>query len=196
MKRLTLNAAALCVAFVVLAILRWTTPGYAVLTGPIPVAGKLGRTIAGRGITVEIGDVQFVKSLHYRAYGKTVERASGGVFAVLRASLAATAASTVVNGIEWRAPDGVTFAHSRRVEGAASLLLGKRLQPGLPQEGVFVFELPQEQLRPEQLKGATVLISEVAEPRLDSQAQIRLPPHLEGLISVDGLDLDDLARAR
>ena len=191
MRRLLTNAASLALGVIVLAGLRWTTPGYAVLTGPLPSDGPAGVTVAARGFSVRIGDVELAKSLRYRAFGRTVERTSDGVFAVAHATVEATAQSTSLGGIAWEDAGGIVFAHSRRVDGAGALLLGKRLQPGLPQQGLFVFELPRGAL-----KSARLLVSESAEPRLDSQARIRLPDDLPGRAVSEGLDLDESARAR
>jgi hypothetical protein len=186
MKRLLLNAAAFCLAVAVLAALRWTTPGYAVLTGAVPSDGRPGVTTAARGFTIRIGSIELGKSLRYRAFGKVVERSSDGVFAVAHATVAATVQSTSLGGITWEDANGVSFAHSRRVDGAGALLLGKRLQPGLPQEGIFVFELPRGEL-----DGARILVSETIDPRLDSQARILLPTDLDGRPVSDRLDLDE-----
>lgn len=161
---------ALVLAALLLAGMQRYTPGYAEITGPIPLRGTLGETLAGRTFTVRVDHVLLAEKLRFRAYGREVERDTGGVFALVIARLEAQPASVAIGGPIWRSAQGVRFVASPRVQGAPRLLGADRLEPGLPQRGVFIFEIPREAAA-----GATLLVAASRWPRLDTQAEIALP---------------------
>lgn len=165
------SLAVVAAAALVLAGFRWTTPGYEILTGPIGASGVQGQTVAGRTFSAKIDDIRFADRVRLTRYGKTVERDTDGVWAVVSAELAALSETAVVHAATWRGASGRLYAASRRVEGAPGLLQGKILQPGLPSKGLFVFELP-----PDEVQGGILLLSAAASPRLDSELRIRLSP--------------------
>jgi len=160
---------ALMLAAVLLVGMQRYTPGYAEITGPIPLKGALGETLAGRGFTVRADKVLLAEKLRFKAYGREVERDTGGVFALVIARLEAHPASTTVSGAIWRSAHGARFVASPRFQGAPRLLGTDRLEPGLPQRGVFIFEMPREAVA-----GATLLVAASRWPRLDTQAEIAL----------------------
>lgn len=170
---------------VLLAGLRWTTPSYAVLTGPIPTSGEQGETVAGRSFTAKVRDVRLADRLQAKLYGKTVERDTSGVWTVVSAEVEATAETSMVTAVTWLGPSGRHYVSTQRLEGLATLLETKPLQPGLPESGLFVFELP-----PDEVEGGVLLLSSAlryAEPRLDSELRIRLAT--DGLTSDETLEL-------
>lgn len=185
MSGLFAKAAALLLAALLLAGMQRFTPGYAEITGPIPLAGRLGETLSGRSFSIRAEHVLLAEKLRFRAYGREVERDSGGVFALVIARLEAAPASASVSGAVWRSAQGVRFAASQRMAGAPRLLGVERLEPGLPQRGVFIFEIPREAAA-----GATLLVATSRWARLDSQAEIALPAALEPPAAV--LDLNGL----
>ncbi len=183
---LLVKAGALLLAALLLAAMQRFTPGYAEITGPIPLRGRLGETLEGRSFIVRADTVLLAQRLRFRAYGRPVERETGGVFALVIARLEARSSPSAASGAVWRSPQGVRFFASARMAGAPRLLGNDRLEPGLPQRGVFIFELPREAVA-----GGTLLVAASRWPRLDTQAEIALaadpgPPMPE-------LDLEELA---
>lgn len=164
---------ALLIAALLLAGMQRFTPGYAEITGPIPLKGDLGETLTGRGFTVRADKVLLAEKLRFKAYGREVERNSGGVFALVIARLEAQPTSTTVSGAIWLSAQGARFVASPRFQGAPRLLGTDRLEPSLPQRGVFIFEVPREAVA-----GATLLVAASRWPRLDTQAEIALPATL------------------
>lgn len=161
---------ALVLAAMLLVGMQRYTPGYAEITGPIPLKGALGETLAGRGFTVRADKVLLAEKLRFKAYGREVERDTGGVFALVIARLEAQPVSVNVGSAIWRSEQRARFVASPRMQGAPRLLGTDRLEPGLPQRGIFIFEVPREAVA-----GATLLVAASRWPRLDTQAEITLP---------------------
>lgn len=161
---------ALVLAAVLLVGMQRHTPGYAEITGPIPLKGDLGETLTGRGFAVRADNVLLAEKLRFKAYGREVERDTGGVFALVIARLEAQPASVNVGSAIWRSAQGARFVASSRFQGAPRLLGSDRLEPGLPQRGLFIFEVPREAV-----EGATLLVAASRWPRLDTQVEIALP---------------------
>jgi hypothetical protein len=164
---------ALMLAAMLLVGMQRYTPGYAEITGPIPLKGDLGETLTGRGFTVRADKVLLAEKLRFKAYGREVERDTAGVFALVIARLEAQPASINVSSAIWRSAQRARFVASPRFQGAPRLLGTDRLEPGLPQRGIFVFEVPREAVA-----GATLLVAASRWPRLDTQAEIALPATL------------------
>lgn len=177
---------ALVLAAVLLAGMQRYTPGYAEITGPIPLKGDLGETLTGRGFTVRADKVLLAEKLRFKAYGREVERDTGGVFALVIARLEAQPASINVGSAIWRSAQGARFVTSPRMQGAPRLLGTDRLEPGLPQRGVFIFEVSREAVA-----GATLLVAASRWPRLDTQTEIVLPATLGAPAPL--IDLSELA---
>ncbi|MGX1786483.1 hypothetical protein ACWIGM_07080 [Bosea sp. NPDC055332] len=177
---------ALVLAAMLLVGMQRYTPGYAEITGPIPLKGTLGETLSGRGFSVRADTVLLVEKLRFKAYGREVERDSSGIFALVIARLEAQPASITIGSAIWRSALGARFVASPRFQGAPRLLGTDRLEPGLPQRGIFIFELPREAV-----EGATLLVAASRWPRLDTQAEIALPAKLEAPAPL--IDLSELA---
>lgn len=177
---------ALVLAAMLLVGMQRYTPGYAEITGPIPLNGSLSETLTGRGFTVRADKVLLAEKLRFKAYGREVERDTGGVFALVIARLEAQPASINVGSAIWRSAQGARFVASPRFQGAPRLLGTDRLEPGLPQRGIFIFELPREAV-----EGATLLVAASRWPRLDTQAEITLPAKPDAPTPV--IDLGELA---
>ncbi|MDQ8730256.1 hypothetical protein [Bradyrhizobium sp. LHD-71] len=166
-----------------------STPGYAELTGPIPEAGRIGDLIETRRFDVTLETVRFARRLRFTRYGRTHERDTTGVWAVVTARLAARDESVTVNGATWRGPTGLRYIASSRAENAPGALLGRRFEPGLPpQRGLMIFEIPADQIA-----DATLLVSETNWPRLDSEAHISLSSVATGTAAItDTLDVNGI----
>lgn len=176
---------ALVLAAVLLVGMQRYTPGYAEITGPIPLKGNLGETLTGRTFSLRADKVLLAEKLRFKAYGREVERDTGGVFALVIARLEAQPASVNIGSAIWRSAQGVRFIASQRVQGAPRLLGTDRFEPGLPQRGLFIFEVPREAVA-----DATLLIASSRWPRLDTQAEIALPATLDAPAPL--IDLSEL----
>lgn len=145
-----------------------STPRYMELTGPIVQRGAMGEPVRARQFEATVQRVQFAQRLDYRRLGGTQTRETGGVWAIVWLRLAAADTSATVAEAAWLGPDGLTYRHTDRL----SLARGVPpyfLDPGLPRTVRLVFEI-----RPDQARGATLLLSSRYAPRLDSQARIAL----------------------
>jgi hypothetical protein len=188
-RRLSVDAVLIVAAALILATFRWTTPSYDVLTGPFAVEAKAGDLAQARTLTLTTSKIRFARTLRFKSGSLTRERSTGGVFAIVEATLEARGTTATVSFAAWEGPSGLRYAQSERVEGAPGLFAGRRLQPGLAQRGIFVFEIP-----PDQAQGATLIVAQLMEPRLDSQLRIGLPTGADALDPADALDLDAVLR--
>lgn len=169
MRNAAATLAIVLIGIAVLALLRWTTPGYAVLTGPIETAGRQGARADTAEFSLKVDKLILSELLIFQRYGKKVERGTGGIWAVVVADVAAGPNTLMLAGVALRGASGRIYMQSPRAEGAPQLLSGKELQPGLPQRGLFVFELPADELA-----GAELVVSREAFPRLTSQLAMAL----------------------
>lgn len=159
------------VVLIAIAILygMWRTkPRYGELTGPIRVYGKMHDVVHTREFDVKLDQVIFARELTFTQYGKTKVLTTSGLWAIVNGQLAATTSTTNVSAAKWVGPTGLKYAVTNRVSGPASLP-PYDLAPGLPKQARFVFELT-----PDQVNGATFVLSSKPEPALDSEAHITL----------------------
>jgi hypothetical protein len=168
--RLLLQCTAVLAAAALLFGMQRTTPGYAEITGPIPLAGKPGEVVEGRSFAVKVEKLVLAEKLRYRAYGRDLERDTAGIWAVVVANLEGRPESTTISGAMLRSASGLRFEASRRVPGAPRQFGGDRLEPGLPRRGIFVFELPREEAQ-----GVTLQLAPGRWPRLDTLVEIAIP---------------------
>lgn len=169
MKNAAITVMIVLTGIVLLALLRWTTPGYAVLTGPIETTGRQGAPAQTAGFNLKVDKLILSELLIFQRYGKKVERSTGGVWALVTADASATNRTLMLAGVSLRGASGRTYMQSPRVDGMSQLLSGKELQPGLQQQGLFIFELPADELA-----GAELVVSREAFPRLTAQLAISL----------------------
>ncbi|WP_028352972.1 MULTISPECIES: hypothetical protein [Bordetella] len=185
MKRRLGTLVLVLVAAAVLFAMQHSTPRYEDLTGPIPVSGRMHETVRARTFDIEVERVEFARKLQYHgSLGGATLRESAGVWAVVTARLAARAESVSVTRAAWRGPTGMRYELSDRVSLVPDLP-PVDVDPGLPRRGRFVFEI-----RPDQVGGATLLVSQGPFPQLDSQAQIaldRLPLGADGALLIQDL---------
>ena len=183
MKKSVLVSCGLVLAAIgVLAALRWTTPSYAYLTGPISTSGAAFETVTGRTLAAEVGTVRLAKLLRSKLYGRGVERDTGGIWAVVDAKVEATRQTTSMYFAAWLGPSGRQYAATQRLEGAPNTLLGTTLQPGLPRRGIFIFELP-----PDEVEGGVLLLA--TSPLRTLDMELRLQPKTSGLTQLPVLEL-------
>lgn len=186
MIRVLARVAALAVAALILFALQQTTPGYSEITGPITQHGLAGTTIAGRGFTLRFEKVVLAERLRWQSFGRSYDRDTGGLWAVAVVEAEGTPATTALSGATWQAASGLRFEASQRTESVRGFLRGKRLEPGLPQRGLLIFEIGRDAAR-----NGALLVSMSRWPRLDTQLRIPIPD--ERIEQAETLDLETLS---
>ncbi|MEP7453114.1 hypothetical protein [Phyllobacterium sp. SB3] len=165
MRRLW-NIVVILVAVALLYGMWVTKPRYGELTGPIAAYGKMHDLVHTREFDVKLNRVTFARELTYTQFGKTKALTTSGVWVIASVELAATTKSTGVSTAIWQGPTGLRFEQSNRV----GWLPGQppyMLEPGLPKQAQLAFEI-----MPDQVNGATLLMSAQMLPSLDSEARI------------------------
>ncbi|WP_238160374.1 hypothetical protein [Pigmentiphaga sp. H8] len=178
MRRPFATVAMVALAAGVLFAMQRGTPRYQDLTGPIPAYGKMGKAASTRLFDIRVERVEFARQLVGKRFGGEIRHESAGVWAIVTARMAARSRSVNVTHAVWEGPTGLRYELSDRPEFLPDLP-PHTLEPGLPQRGRFVFEI-----RPDQILGATLLVSEGPFPRLDSEAHVALnalPAAADGL---------------
>jgi hypothetical protein len=174
-------------ALPLLAALRYTTPSYAELTGPLDRTGETGVLVEARNFAAKVGEARFARRVRAKIISRPVERDTAGVWAVVPVEIRATEETATLMGAVWRGPSGRRYAQSGRLESAKPILTGKPLQPGLPRRGVMIFEMPEDEAR-----GGRLLMSISPDPRLDSRlvfAPAEKARRVEDVLDVDDGDL-------
>src|SRR5262245_41568262 len=167
-------AVALCYAMMV------SKPHYADLIAPIPVHAAMKDTVTARTFGIHVDKVTFARALQAEHFGEPKLLTTGGVWAIVAVSLSATDTSTTVGEAVWRGPTGLAYRMTERV-GFGPGLPPHTVEPGLPKRGLFVFEIP-----PDQIVGATLLVLGRRFTPLDSEA----------MISIDDVPLDEAGQPR
>jgi hypothetical protein len=145
-----------------------TKPHYADLTAPVPIDGAMGKTVRARSFDVRLDTVVFARELKTSQFGQQKLLTTSGLWAVVATSLTATAASTNVADGTWQGPTGLRYHQTERL-GYRPDMPPHGVDPGLDRTGLFVFEVP-----PDQVRGAKLLIAARRFGPLDAQARISL----------------------
>lgn len=177
------NLAILCATVALSYGMQVSKPHYADLTAPIPVDGGMRDTVHARSFDVRLDKVVFARQLKTKQFGQEKLVTTSGMWAVVTTNLTATAVSTTVADGTWQGPTGLRYHQTERL-GYRSDMPPHGVDPGLERSGLFVFEIP-----PDQISGARLLISARQFGPLDAQARISL----DGLpIGADGQPTDVL----
>ncbi|WP_251863536.1 hypothetical protein [Achromobacter sp. Marseille-Q4962] len=194
MKRRLATLVLLAAAAAVLLAMQRHSPRYDELTGPIPVSGRMGEPVRTRLFDARVERVAFARQVVYRRFGSPVMRSTSGLWAIVTVELAARAKSVAVGQAAWEGPTGLLYQQTDRLDFSPGQP-PHALDPGLPRQGRFVFEI-----RPDQAGGATLRLSERFSPRLDSEARIALdtlPRNPDGSLAIaDTLDLSAASGGR
>lgn len=167
MRRLA-NIAVIFVAVVLLYGMWVTKPRYGELTGPIAAYGKMHDPVHTREFDVALNQVTLARELTYTQFGTSKVLTTSGLWAIASVELSATTKSTAVSIAIWEGPTGLRFAQSNRV----GWLPGQppyMLEPGLQRQIQLAFEI-----MPDQVNGATLLLSAQMKPSLDSEARVKI----------------------
>lgn len=171
MRRTALVIPAVLGAAVLLAALQATTPPYATLTGPISTAGRQSETVSSDTFSVKVNRILKAKAIAYDQFGRAVDLQSSGVWVVVSAELQAFQKTMPVRAATLVGASGRMYRQSRRAGEAPNNLSAKIVQPGLPTTGLFVFELPEDEMRDMKL-----VLSEQYDPQLKDEISVSLEP--------------------
>ncbi|MBO9198384.1 hypothetical protein J5277_30120 [Rhizobium sp. 16-449-1b] len=171
MRRAAFMIPAVLGAAVLLAALQATTPPYAKLTGPIITAGRQSDTVSSDSFSVKVNRVLKAKNVAYAQFGRAVDLKSSGVWVVVSAELQAFQKTMPVRAATLIGASGRMYRQSRRAGDAPNILAAKIVQPGLPTTGLFVFELPEDEIR-----NMRLVLSEQYDPQLKDEISVSLEP--------------------
>ncbi|MFC3324536.1 hypothetical protein [Mesorhizobium cantuariense] len=143
-------------------------PHYAKLTAPIPLDGAMHDMVRARSFDVRLDKVIFARTLKTDQFGQTRLLTTSGLWAVVTTSLAATSTSTTVADGTWQGPTGLRYHQTERLSYRQDMP-PHAVDPGLERSGLFIFEVP-----PDQIPGASLLVAARRFGPLDAQARIRL----------------------
>ena len=170
--RLFAHCLVVLVTVAILAFFRWTTPSYAILTGPLETYGSQRQMVQSPTFGLRANKVIETKTIAFERYGKAVERQTDGIFLIVTVDAEARRQTMMINAAAVRGASGRMYHQTHRADGAPQLINGKEIQPGLSKAGIFVFEMPQQDA-----EQATLVVSEQLGPRLDSEISIALDPN-------------------
>ncbi|TPM28252.1 hypothetical protein [Mesorhizobium sp. B2-3-4] len=171
------NLAILCATVALSYGMQVTKPHYAELTAPVPIDGAMHDTVRARSFDVRLDKVIFARRLKTDQFGQEKLLTTSGLWAVVTTNLTAVGTSTTVADGTWQGPTGLRYHQTERL-GYRQDMPPHGVDPGLDKRGLFVFEVP-----PDQIRGARLLISARQFGPLDAQARISL----DGLtIGADG----------
>lgn len=143
-------------------------PHYAELTAPIPIDGAMHDTVRARSFDVRLDKVVFARTLKTDQFGQEKLLTTSGLWAVVTTSLTAAGTSTTVADGTWQGPTGLRYHQTQRLSYRQDMP-PHAVDPGLERRGLFVFEVP-----PDQIRGARLLIAARQFAPLDAQARISL----------------------
>ncbi|RUZ74642.1 hypothetical protein EN943_23195 [Mesorhizobium sp. M7A.F.Ca.US.006.01.1.1] len=143
-------------------------PHYAELTAPIPIDGAMHDTVRARSFDVRLDKVVFARTLKTEQFGQERLLTTSGLWAVATTDLTAASTSTTVADGTWQGPTGLRYRQTERLSYRQDMP-PHAIDPGLERSGLFVFEVP-----PDQIRGASLLIAARQFAPLDAQARISL----------------------
>ena len=188
MKRGLATLLLLAAAAAVLLGMQRSNLRYDELTGPIAVPGRMGQPVRTRLFDANVERVEFARQLVYRKFGQPIVRTTSGLWAIVTVALSAPLRSVMVGAASWVGPQGLRYRASGRLATAPGQS-PPPVEPGLPRRVQFIFEI-----RPDQVGGAELWLSEHMMPRLDSEARIALdvlPRAADGALDImDTFDMD------
>ncbi|HWK69008.1 MAG TPA: hypothetical protein VNS34_29130 [Rhizobiaceae bacterium] len=177
-------------AVLILYGLQRTMPGYADITSPIAVAGRVGEKLSARNFALTIDRVSLAREISVEAFGRDRTYTTSGLWALVEGRAEAGRESVTVMAAQWLAPNGARYAMSGRVSNAPGQLEAARLEPGLPPRKVLLlFEFPEEEA-----SSTTLHVAQNPYVPLDSELRIAIgfdqPPFVakSARISRDGTD--------
>lgn len=157
-------------AVLILYGLQKTMPGYADITGPIAVTGRVGEKLSARNFALTVDKVSLAREITVETFGRERAYTTSGLWALVEGQVEAGSESVTVMAAQWLAPNGARYVMSNRLSNMPGDLASDRLEPGLPPRKVLlVFEFPEGQA-----SGATLLVSQNPYTPLDSELRVAI----------------------
>jgi hypothetical protein len=166
-------AFSLVLAVALLYGLQKTMPTYGNITSPITVSGKAGEELSARNFEVTVKSIRLAREIKLTSFGRDRVYSTSGVWALVEAEAAARDETVTLTSAAWLGRDGTRYNASERLSGAPGALAEQRLEPGLPQRALLIFEFPESEIR-----DGTILIARAPFQPLDNELTIAadLPP--------------------
>jgi hypothetical protein len=155
-------------AVLILYGLQRTMPGYAEITRPIAVTGRIGDKLSARNFALTVDKISLAREIVVESFGRERAYTTSGLWALVEARAEAGHESVTIMAAQWLAPNGARYLMSSRLSNMPGDISSDRLEPGLPPRKVLlVFEFPEGQAN-----GATLLVSQNPYTPLDSELRI------------------------
>jgi hypothetical protein len=174
-------------AMFALYVLQKSLPTYGDITSPIAISGKVGEKLSARNFELTVTQLRFARTVKLAAFGSERSYGTSGIWALVEAEAAARNETVALTSATWLGADGLRYLASERVGNAPGLLGRQRLEPGLPQRVLMIFEFPESEVS----KG-TLLVARSPFQPLDNELHIAMEPSAAPLIH----DLVTLERGR
>lgn len=143
--------------------------------GPFDVPGRFGVQTSGRALSVTVDAVQLAPKVQGSArWANPPPVTAAGAWVVVRARVSATV-QTVLPNVELRVGPN-TYRPSDRFPGYS---LGYRADPGITQQGSWVFDVPPELFDPPGADPFQLRVWPGLDERLDDRLVINLRGHLD-----------------
>jgi hypothetical protein len=144
-----------------------TMPTYGNITSPIAVSGKAGEKLSARNFDVTVKSIRLAREIKLNRFGRDRLYSTSGVWALVEVEAAARDETVTLTSAAWLGHDGARYNASERLSGAPGALAEQRLEPGLPQRALLIFEFPESEIR-----DGTILVARTPFQPLDSELNI------------------------
>lgn len=164
-------------AIFALYVLQKSLPTYGDITSPIVVPGSIGEKVTARNFELTVTQLGFARNIKLAAFGTERSFGTSGIWAIVEAEAAARNETVTLTSATWLGADGLRYLASERINNAPGLLGRQRLEPGLPQRVLMIFEFPEGEMS----KG-TLLVARYPFQPLDNELHIAMESSAAPLI--------------
>jgi len=126
-------------------------------------------TVSAASFSVRVDRVEEARRIAFTQFGRTIELESSGVWILVSAEVRASRTTMQVPATTLIGASGRLYLELQRAGDAPAILSAKTVQPGLPTNGVIVFELPEDEVR-----GLQLVLSEQYDPQLKDEIHASL----------------------
>ena len=156
-------------AIFALYVLQKSLPTYGDITSPITVPGSISEKVTARNFELTVTQLRFARNIKLAAFGNERSFGTSGIWAIVEADAAARNETVTLTSAAWLGAGGLRYLASERINNAPGLLGRQRLEPGLPQRVLMIFEFPEGEMS----KG-TLLVARYPFQPLDNELHIAM----------------------
>ena len=152
--------------------MRESIPNYNGMTGPIVERGAFGAWVEARRFAARADSVTTARVIRYAKSGAPdtiAQHDTSGVWLIVDVTARSIDAPLMLAKAQIATRDGRRYARTERLNIGARQLSSIELQPGIESLGVFVFELPADQIA-----GAQLVLADAPFAILDAEVHIDL----------------------